>query len=83
MPSSGMRRQTTWDLVQARKDEDRLTSSDTSRSRRCEVMQISCCSGHVFAEPRDSSIDGVNDGPAASRFQQTMRRACRQCAVTT
>ena len=25
-------------------------SSDTSRSRRCEVMQISCCSGHVFAD---------------------------------
>ena len=26
------------------------TSSDTSRSRRCEAMQIACCIGHVFAD---------------------------------
>ena len=50
MPSSGCADRPLGISSRRARTKTGSTSSDTSRSRRCEVMQISCCSGHVFAD---------------------------------
>ena len=50
MPSSGCADRPLGISSRRARTKTGSTSSDTSRSRRCEEMQIAWCSGHVFAD---------------------------------
>ena len=52
MPSSGCADRPLGISSRRARTKTGSTSSDTSRSRRCEVMQISCCNGHVSSRQK-------------------------------